>query len=320
MNYFSKLYNVFFITICPFVLSISFSYAQDEGDNYPPGNRFPPEVVTEELTDPCAIPQDTDVVHFPIQSYTVPSSFDEAIDTVGGGLADIRDAFSDLVSSSDSEEDSEEFTTIEKTSYSQFILAKFIQENPNSFVFHESATRVYDTRYTETLRLKDATIQDPNQLIEMENPKPEHLFQLVNQQFPDGLPEKYNELSEEQKHTLAIVGGTHTLFFMNELPSIFPSISETYNKTVKDYSEHYCESYYDIFNICVSSNDLFNMFRADTLAFNVNNFLEAFSTADEKLIAVLVYREDDNLQDYFPGKNFYKMPESCISITAENLE
>lgn len=292
MSCLSQLYNMFFTIFI--ILYTSFSYAQEA------------KKVTEELTDPCAIPQDTDIVHFPVQSYTVPNSVDEVITAVTGLF--------------DSGEDSEEFTTIEKTSYSQFILAKFIQKNPNSFVFHELAIRIYDTRYIEFLKQKGTSIQNLNQLIEMENHKPEHLFQLVNQQFPEGLPEKYNELSENQKHTLAIVGGTHTLFFLGELPSIFPSISKVYNTKVNDYSEHYCESYYDIFNICVSSNDLFNMLRADTLAFNVNNFLEAFSTADEKLIAVLAYGKDDDLQDYFPGKNFYTMPENCLSLTAAKLE
>lgn len=292
MKYLFPLYNIFSTIICSFVLFVSFSYAQDLDKK------------DEESTNPCIIPQGTDIVHFPIQSwYTTPTDLAEFITSV-------TDFF-------DPEEDSEEF---EKTSYSQFTLAEFIQKNPNSFVFHELATRIYDTRYIESLKQKDASIQSLDQFIEIENPKPEHLFQLVNQQFPEGLPEKYTELDEEQKHTLAIAGGVHTLLFLGELPFIFPSISETYNNKVNDYSEHYCKSYYDIFNICVSSSDLFNMLRADTLAFNVNNFLEAFSTDDEKLIAVLAYRKDDSLQDYFPGKIFYKMPESCTSIKTKNTE
>ena len=200
---------------------------------------------------------------------------------------------------------------VEKTAYSQFRLAQLIQKNPNSFVFHEFATQIYDSRDIDYPPIQ---IQHPHQLLYWKNPGPEHLFQLVNHQFPDGLPESYNDLTGEQKYTLYIVGGTHTLFFLGELPTIYPSISEE-DEGYKRIKEAYCQNEYNIFNICYSPNGL-----EEKLAFTVNHFLNAFPNKN-KLI-VLVYSDkpnpdDQNLQDYFEDKNFYRIPESCLSIETE---
>lgn len=289
----------------------------------------------------CAIPKNTDVIHLPVQIWddsserkkivqetfnTVTKGADDAIQFADDAIRFVEKQWKSIINiESNSDDDyTQEFnekkqpSIVEEVAYPQFVLARLIQNIPNSFVFHEFLTEIYDARYLDTLKSWETVIQHPEQLPKSENRKPEHLFQLVKRQFKNGLPEQYIDLNDDQKYTLAITGGVHTLFFLGELPVIFPSISGVDFQKVHFPYHNNCEEYYDTLNICDYPNSALRIFREEKLASIVNNFLETFSSKhDKKPVAILVYREGYDLQYLFPGKRFYRMPDSCISIKTE---
>ncbi len=278
--------------------------------------------------DSCIIPENTDVIHFPLENWDSLSEFfktaEETIDTVKEGFNNFVQFFEtqlDLTpDSADNKKQSTESTVsavLEKAAYLQFTLARLIQKNPNSLVFHEFTTQIHDTRYLNKLApWTTNTISQPDQLPDLENRKPEHLYYLVREQFPHGLPIQYKYLDEDQKYTLAITGGVHTLFFMDQLPVIFPSISNADYQmlNINEGESAYCDSYYrGLFKICVSSYYMLQVFRAEKLASIVNNLLNISSPfQQEKPIAILAYRDTHDLSPYFPNKKFYKLPSACI--------
>ena len=318
------------------ILFTSFSYSQPIPDT----THFSLNTqLTTNSGDPlssCLIPQDVDIIHFPIKSWdthadflkklqktitTVKQKADDTIEFIERTWKDITTKKDDIKLNKGVRKPNNNHTDIvEETAYPQFILAKLIQNNPNSFIFHEFVTRIYDSRYLNNLAPWDAdTIIAPDQLPNIENRRPEHLFYLVRAQFPDGLPEKYIYLDKDQKYTLAITGAVHTLFFLDQLPVIFPSISSTDLQKINTPPHDYCKNYYyDLFNVCSSSNYILGMFRAEKLTSIVNNFLNTLSNSQrEKQIAILAYRDTHDLSPYFSNKNFYKVPNNCLSIKIE---
>ena len=211
--------------------------------------RLPEQAFTSEAQNPedsnhtysdsvCAIPPNTEIVHFPIRIWTPNADYikkaQETIDTIIGGAKTAYQFVQEHLGNTDQseptvEDKNKQAAIVEEVARSHFALAQLIQKNPNSFVFHEFETQIRDTRdihsMIESVSIwKEVSIQTPEQLPDMKNRKPEHLFQLVNAQFPDGFSKKYADLNENQKYTLAVAGGVHTLFFLNKLPIIFPSI------------------------------------------------------------------------------------------------
>ena len=324
MRYFFQLCNCNIIT---FILFTSFTYGQQISNSD-----------LKSPADPCAIPRNTDIIHFPIENWDTYSDIfktaQETIETVTQGVDDtvkFLEQYWEVITKGDdnqnttSENNTQQSknnqpTILEKAAYLQFTLAKLIQKNPNSLVFHEFVTQIYDTRYLNNLApWQTQSIIHPDQLPDLENRRPEHLYYLVREQFPHGLPQRYSNLNADQKYTLAITGGVHTLFFMDQLPVIFPSMSNVDYQKINTEPLHYCDSYYDgLFKICSSSYHMLQVFRAEKLASIVNNLLNMSSSfQQEKPIAILAYRDRHDLSQYFPGKSFYKMPLSCIQPKTE---
>ena len=294
-----------------------------------------PEEDADDITKPCDIPPNTDIVHFPIDSWDAGletiKKVQETVDVVKTGVKDtikfLENTWDAVIEPSETDnnikpqennENQQSSIVVEKAAYSQFALAQLIRQNPNSFIFHEFATHIYDARYLDTM-INTAPIEDPDQLPGMEKRTLEHLFNLVNTQFPKGLPAQYTDLDKSQKYTLAIVGGVHTLFFLNELPIIFPTISEMdYQRIFEKYSFTHCSIIHGILNICTSSDYTEQVLRATKLASIVNNFLRAFPNNNKgKHVVILAYGGDHDLQYYFPDKNLHRMPGKCVSKKTE---
>ena len=191
----------------------------------------------------CEIPSSVDILHVPTKSWTADDDFtiaqqeivstvkekgQRALDFVNQGI----DFLMDRDNSSKEEKDNSNrdhalpavLEIVEERAYAQFQLVKIIKENPQALVFHEWTTHIADSRMLNTFRYAmevERGVQRPEQLTD--NRTMEDLFQLVNSQFPNTFPTKYHSLSPEQKETLAIVGGVWTLFFLFELPVIFPA-------------------------------------------------------------------------------------------------
>ena len=312
MKHILNIINILFIT-----LYISFVSAQGSPN---------PGILQEQKNSSCIVPPDVNVVHIPTKNwYTGANTLktaQEILNTVVTGASDTirffeRQFSRDPAEESTVDEEKTPSSILEQVAYAQFILAKIIQENPHSFVFHEFSTQIYDLRYLNTFKKTETSFPkegDVNQTPDEDTNNPEYLFQLVKQQFPNGIPNEYTSLNETQKYTLAMVGGAHTLLFIGQLPIIFPSISN------KDYIKVYlsdCKSNYNILRICLSeSTQAAKVYRAEKLAQAVNHFLEDHSSvaSHRSTLAILVYNDLLDLQDYFPNKIFHKIPDNCLSI------
>ena len=281
-------------------------------------------------SNPCiTIPQGIDIVHIPAKNWytgadtlkTVQETLDLVTDGAKSTIRFIGEKWNNLVNQNNTDqknvgdEQNRSSSILEEVAYSQFILAKFIQNNPNTLVFHEFLTQIYDSRYLDILKMKMVPSDTGGaQPIQEENGSSEYLFRLVEQEFSDGLPDGYFSLNDNQKYTLAFVGGAHTLLFTGALPIIFPSISET------DYKRIYqsdCNSSYNMIRMCqLSSTHVLDTYRAEKLAEVVTRFLDGHSTVTDgqKAVAVLVYNNELDLQAYFPYRNFYKLPDNCLSV------
>ena len=285
----------------------------------------------EEVFNPCNVPTETEVLHMSVKSWdfysktkqriqetreTIEKGVDEVIDEVSEFIGQVFNNSEERSSDDNNEEESEtKYSVIDKIAYSHFKLAELIKSFPNSFVFHEFSTQIYDTRIVNSVVKSDISIT-PQQLEDIENPGLEHIVQLVQQQFPLGFPEKYENMNTDQRHTLVLAGAAHTLLFLNEIPLIFPSI------TFSDYKKYdlhggSCTTQYDIFNNCPYFNNVIKVLRAEKLAFIVENFLKYFSDKNNKQMAILVYDGDQDLREYFSDRNFYRMPDNCLSIETE---
>ena len=180
-------------------------------------------------------------------------------------------------------------------------------------------TQIYDSRYLHNSAYwNNDIIKNPDQLPNMDSRRPGHLFHLARAQFPNGLPENYADLNGDQKYTLAITGGVHTLFFLNQLPVIFPSIFYTDFQKINTYPHNHCDNYYGLLDICSSSNYMLTIFRVEKLAVIVNTLLSTLSkTQTEKQVVILAYRDTHDLKPYFSDKVFYKMPLSCVQLKTQ---
>ena len=213
------------------------------------------------LPSACEIPEGVNVLHVPVQSWTENAEFmkkkqkflkkmkdntQSTVDFFRQGANRLLDHFvkKDEEPATESAstgaqnvaqlQESEETVflpkvseIVEKRAYAHFRLMEIITANPQAVVFHEFTTQVVDSRMLGDLDYASSVesgIERPEQLPDIESRTQEHLFQLVNSQFVNGIPQTFNELNKEQKETLAIVGGVHTLFFLYELPVIFPAL------------------------------------------------------------------------------------------------
>ena len=322
----------YFLIVCIFLFIVTPDlYAQTKGGAETGKVEVKGTVSIQQVgPNPCTIiPQEIDIVHIPAKNWhTGADTLKTVQETLGlvkdGAKSTIRfigEKWNNLVNQNDTDqknvddEQNRSSSILEEVAYAQFILAKFIQSNPNTLVFHEFLTHIYDSRYLDTLKIQMvASDTEGTQPIKEENGSSEYLFRLVEQEFPDGLPDGYFSLNDNQKYTLALVGGAHTLLFTGALPIIFPSISAT------DYKRIYqsdCNSSYNIIRMCqLASTHVLDTYRAEKLAEVVNRFLDGHSTVTDgqKAVAVLIYNDDIDLQAYFPYRKFYKLPDHCLSV------
>ncbi len=307
---------------------IRFSIAEGEPHHPSPvnPNESPPAADDETAEPPivsCEIPDDIEIIHFPMKSWERGSELtrtvQETIDTVKKGAGDTIAFFENLVNGDD---DTPETNTnnksppiVEKIAISQFLLAQLIQKNPQAYVFHEFVGKIQDARELNDLMIEDLNpIQNPEQLPESRSREMKHLFQVVNQQFPNGIPEQYIKLDNNQKYILAIVGGVHTLFFLNELPVIFPSIPQEDFQRMWNDNFSTCQNKLSILNRCPSSNHFVQILRAEKLSIAVNNLLNLspYTVGDELPSIILAYNGEYDLSPYFQNGKFYRIPDQCI--------
>lgn len=275
----------------------------------------------------CEIPAYTEIVHFPMKSWEKGSEFtktvQDTIDTVKQGAGDTIAFFENLVNRETEDNNSETGTDnkspsiVEKVAISQFLLTQLIQKNPQAYIFHEFVGEIQDTRELSNFMIEDSNIiQNPDQLPEQRNRVMKHLFQLVNQQFPNGIPDQYIELDNNQKYTLAIVGGVHTLFFLSELPVILPSIPQEDFQRMWDDNFSVCQKKLSIINRCPSSNHFIQILRAEKLLNAVNSFLNIspHKANNEHPSIILAYNGEYDLSSYFQNRKFYRIPDQCIFL------
>ena len=179
----------------------------------------------------------------------------------------------------------------EKRAYAHFQLIQIIRTQPQAMVFHEFTTQVMDSRILDVFKQQTVftqpNITTPDQLLEKENRKMRDLFQLVQSQFPDGMPSAFHELSPEQKETLSIVGGVYTLFFLYGLPMIFPALSYLeYNDLLKELNLSFNEMKFcdelNVAHICptlslaITEQPFIRVFKAQALSQRVKAFVKHF--------------------------------------------
>ena len=285
----------------------------------------PPAAAVQEADSPispCEIPAHTEIIHFPMKSWEKGSELtktvQETIDTVKKGAGDTIAFFENLVNrdnTSDTNTDNQSPSIVEKIAMSQFVLAQLIQKNHRPYVFHEFVGEIQDVRDLNDLMVQDLnTIQIPDQLPKHNDRNMTHLFQLVKQQFPDGIPGQYIELDDNQKYTLAIVGGVHILFFLGELPIIFPSIpQEDFQRMWEDNFSN-CQTNLSILNMCSFSNHFSQMLRAEKISMAVNSFLNIspHKADNEYPSIILAYNGEYDLSSYFQDRSFYRIPDECV--------
>ena len=275
------------------------------------------ETPAEPIASPCEIPEDMEIVHFPMKVWKRGS---ETKKTVQETTDDISDFFVNLLKSKESEEETDTPSIVEETAMSQFLLADLITKNPNAYVFHEFTGEIQDIRDLNEMTENKQDIQNPDQLPSYENREMAHLFQLVNTQFPEGIPEKYIELNNNQKYTLSIVGGVHALFFLNKLPVIFPSIpQEEFQRIWKDHFPSSCQKHLSILSMCPSDIHFVKLLRAEKLSTAVNKFLDISppKTDYKEASVILAYNGAIDLSHYFPYRKFYRIPDHCTSPEKE---
>ena len=257
-------------------------------------------------TVPCDIPHGVDILHIPVSSWTDSDWFTKKKQEILHTVEDkAQDAFHFITGTVNQWINGEKMTPakkdeedtflpvvseiVEKRAYAHFVLAQIIQQNPQSAVFHEWTTQLMDNRrldyFKYTFEIADG-VKEPEQI--KENPTMKSLFQVVNSQFSDGFPPSFHALTKGQKETLSILGGVWTLFFLYELPVIFPALSERDYQTIFfDIADmHHMDlercGYNNMTIICsniiniVHNNFQLRAFKASTLARRVRNFRSLF--------------------------------------------
>ncbi len=291
------------------------------------------------IFDRLCVPQNlnTDIIHFPMERWTpgknklkiLQSGYSAVKEHADSAIQFIRQQFTDNeddpTDDAPTTETEQALPIVEEVARSQFALAKLISYYPRPFVFHEFLTNIHDRRelkyFLENQENQGFVYTHPDHLPNMENRNLSHLFQLTTAQFPNGIPEKYTDLTKDQKHTLAIIGGTHILFFLDELPVIFPSLSpKQYQKMFPRYklkmSFYYETLFCDYYASSCSSTDeyLVRVLKTEYMAKTVNSFLTTFfdSSGTSEQTVILAYTDSIDLQDYFPDKKVFRVPKICF--------
>ena len=269
-----------------------------------------------------------DIVHFPMERWTETKdsfkSAQEVFDVVQETTDDVIDFIfnEEEEQSTQAQEDNQSPPIVETIARPQFALASLIKHYPYGFVFHEFVTRIHDTRELNNFTYEKPYYTHPDQLPNVAERSLEDLFHITRAMFPDGLPEKYTDLTKEQKYTLAVVGGAHTLFFLNELPMILPSISKTdYHRIFQKpnnlfnirsdlhYETLFCETTLGFLD-CSDMNYEITLLKEEYMTQTVNSFLDAFPRVKNPII--LIYDGDTDLNRYFPDQNIFRVPDRCF--------
>lgn len=307
----------------------------------PTVQRPPAKQDLKEKNSPCIVPAGTEIIHIPAVKHW--SSYSEVLQTmqetrevieqeVDDAVQFLESTWEKLTNSKDADEkgqeagesDSERQYILDEEAYPHYVLARLIQDIPHSFIFHEFLTQVYDIRDVSALMSQrgafiqgDPFIQNPAQLQQLEKVELKHLVQLVKTQFSEGLPEEYDDLTEDQKYSLAIAGGAPTLLFLNKIPLIYPSISPEDHHRYQFLYHSRCGVDYGFFNKCsFNTESPLQMMRVEKLASIVSSVLDHFSTGRDTP-AILIYNKDQDLKSYFKDRNFYKVPDHCLSLKSE---
>jgi hypothetical protein len=109
-------------------------------------------------------------------------------------------------------------TAYEKIAFSQFGTAQAILQ---------------DLKENKSIVLVEGLNQDLSPL-EMSITKAEEALYI----FPQGLPKNYLELNDQQKYFLVTVGGAYTLYYLNQLPNIYKTLTPEEDKEIREKLEY----------------------------------------------------------------------------------
>ena len=300
-------------SLCILSLFVFSSYSQPKKMN-PEGN-------SGVMSQPCDVPENTDILHLPIQ--TSKASYLELLQLVQSTQNFIErnlnigsDKSKNDRNNSHGMDTERQITFIDEKAYPHFFSAQLIKKISNSFIFHELFSQIYDIRDINALNLKDDIfVQTPEQFRYIDKPALKHIVELIKNQFPEGLPEEYSDLKKNQKQSLIIVGAPLTLLILNEIPLIFPFFS---NSDYRKYGfSEACSTQYNIFKNCPFSQEIMKVLKVEKMVSNVKTILKSFPDSNKRQIAILIYNGRQNLEEYFYDMNFYKMPDNCLSITTK---
>ena len=202
------------------------SVSQPQQDRIP--EETAPKTTTEKKDPPCIIPSGREIIHIPAVKHW--NSYSEVLQTMQETREVIEQEVDDAVlflestweklrekltsgeedadekSQEAGESDSEQQYILDEEAYPHYVLARLIQDIPHSFIFHEFLTQVYDIRDVSALMSQRGSfaqggllIQNPDQLQQLKKIELKHLVQLIKAQFPEGLPEEYDDLTEESE-------------------------------------------------------------------------------------------------------------------------
>ena len=338
---------IVFLFFC--VFTVHTSYGQNlNGDSAlitPTGDKASQKVdrATEDKVFPslCAPGEDSParIIHFPYERWTDFNSqmkiAQEALNTVEGRFEEVHGFFADRIfgaeNSNKSNEEQEEALSeiVEERAKRAFALIELIRKYPRAVVFHEFVTRIQNERVLPLLVSKTGTFQYTHieDLPDVEHRSLNHLFQVSWARFPMGVPKKYADLDREQKHTLAVIGGAHILFFLGELPVIFPALSRADYQRVLDTSylslDYALEDKHKFYHetlfchndeICAVTNDGVRLLKTEYLSKTVNHFLNAFpfdQKPDDFQMLILAYDGGMNLQPYFSNYKVFRAADTC---------
>ena len=284
----------------------------------------------EQWTNVCDTPAGVNILHVPVSSWTETAEsikfkqemFNKVKKNTQQAIDVVRSFFptedNNNTNPADTTEDNNNkngqsvaVKIVEKRAYAHFQLIKIIKAHPQAMVFHEFTSQIEDSRMVNQFKFRAlnlgsaslSTVEKPDQLPEMEYRNQEHLFQLVNSQFPDKvIPPSFHELSKEQKETLAIVGGAHILFFLSQLPVIFPALPylqygdllQKLNFSEKDIQM--CEPL-NVAQVCpplseeIPTESFVRSFKARVLANTVKTFVQNFDLGFSETIEEQLSRQ-----------------------------
>lgn len=152
---------------------------------------------------------------------------------------------------------------------SQFAVAQLIQQNPHCPVLCES-------------REQNLTFRELNQGGSLTYHSYEMNVKKIQQIFPWGLPENFNDLNRAQKEAL-YCGGPTVLLFLNKIPVLYSSTNKSAAKLNRDFLENVAHETKACFRLIMSIRE-----RAAIEA--IKHAAEAhYKKVEETSIVILVY-------------------------------